>query len=53
MRSIALFRGPFVCNRRVLTVVALFVGITGLADNAVAQELPGASGMAPHTGTPN
>jgi len=52
MRSIALFRGLFVCNRRVLTVVALFVGITGLAGNAVAQELPGASGMAPHTGPP-
>jgi outer membrane protein TolC len=52
MQAIGLSRGLFVCNRSVFTVVALFVGMMGLVGNAVAQELPGASSMAPHTGTP-
>ena len=52
MQSIGLSRGLFVCDRSFLTVVGLFVGMTGLAGSVVAQELPGASGMAPHTGTP-
>ena len=52
MQGIGLSRGFFVCNRSVLTVVALFVGMPGLVRNAVAQQSPGASGMASHTGTP-
>ena len=40
------------CNRDDLTVVALLLGMMWLGGNAVAQELPGASGMASNSGTP-
>src|SRR5947199_200673 len=52
MQAIGLSRGLFVCNRSVLTVVALFVGMSGLVGNAVARQLPGPYVMASHTGTP-
>jgi outer membrane protein TolC len=52
MQAIGLSRGLFVCNRSVLTVVALLLGVMWLVGNAEAQQLPVASGMAPHTGTP-